>query len=367
MSNADSDCSSASSLGRSRTANRGVKRGRPRGRGGRGHGARGGSAWKGVKRGPRRPAEPSQEFKLMHAKATTAFIDHDYNKANEFAQRAILANPEMFAAHSLLSEIHLAQGDKDKALTALFNGAHTRPKDTQVWSRVARLILERAGDDRSSALNDAIYCYNRIVGVDSNKIQARYQRAALNRELGHKGRALSEYERMLKISPHDPTVLRHLAELCINLEDLGKAKNYYDESIKHFRSIETAQATNFSWSDVNIYVELFSYLHKYAEGIFNLKSLSRWIAGRGQENFWDDVKEDDREWDSEDAPRRIQVQKFSLGRYESTAYGDGLPLELRVKLGIFRLRLGENNVKEALVCLPANQSQKFICRLLTSS
>jgi predicted Zn-dependent protease len=92
-------------------------------------------------RGATESAEPSQEFKILHSEATTAFIDHDYNKADDFAQRAILANPEIFAAHSLLSEIHFARGDKDKALAALFNGAHTRPKDIQVWSRVANLIL----------------------------------------------------------------------------------------------------------------------------------------------------------------------------------------------------------------------------------
>lgn len=351
MSEADSDYISPRAQEHLSESGRGGKRGRPRGRGGRGRGARGGGAWKGIKRGPRRAAEPSQEFKILHSEATTAFIDHDYNKADDFAQRAILANPEIFAAHSLLSEIHFARGDKDKALAALFNGAHTRPKDIQVWSRVANLILERAGDDRISALNDAIYCYNRIIGVDATNIHARYQRAALNRELGRKGRAAYEYERMLKLLPHDTTVLRHLAEICIDLGEVERAKKHYDESIIYYLSIEEADAVSFSWSDVNIYAELFSYLRRYEEGIYKLKSLSRWVAGRRQETFWDNIKEDDREWDSEDFPRRLQVQRFIPGQFGPVAYGDGLPLELRVKLGIYRLKVGAKYLKEALVRL----------------
>ena len=254
----------------------------------------------------------------------------------------------MFAAHSLLSEIHLARGNKDKALAALFNGAHTRPKDVQVWSRVAKLILERAGEDRLAAFNDAIYCYNRIISVDATNLHARYERAALNRELGYKGRAVLEYERMLKLLPHDTTVLRHLAEVCIDLGEVERAKEHYDFSFAYYLSNEEASAMKLTWSDINIYGELFSFLRQYGEGISRLKSLSRWLLGRGRETYWDEVTEDDREWDSEDSPRRSQVPQFAPGRFGAMTYGDGLPLELRIKFGIYRLKLG-TYVKEALV------------------
>lgn len=308
-----------------------------------------GRGGKGIKRGPRKPLEPSHEFKILHSEAASAFIDHDYERAVDLVQQAIQINPEMFAAHSLLSEIFLAQGQKEKALTALFSGAHTRPKDPTIWTKVAKLILEVAGDDRTSALNDVIYCYSRIIEIDQKNYNVRFQRATLNRELGHNGKALTEYERLLKDLPHDTRTLRHLAEIYIDLNEIEKAKMQYEASIQYYQSLDLQEGTDFTWSDVNIYVELYSYVDEYAAGIHALKSLSRWLLGRKADTKWDLVQADDREWDMENSPRRIEVPGFTPGEHSSAAYGLGLPLELRVKLGIYRLKLGDSHRDEAIV------------------
>lgn len=317
-------------------------------------GARGG---KGIKRGPRKPLEPSPEFKLLHSEATSAFIDGDYERATGLVKRAIQINPEMFAAHSLLSEIFLAQGQKDKALAALFNGAHTRPKDPTVWMKVARLILERAGEDRQAALNDVIYCYSRVIEIDPKNYNARFQRAAIYRELGYNGRAATEYERILKELPHNTRALRHLAETYIDLNDVQKAVDHYTESINYYMSLDLDEATDFSWSDVNIYVELYSFLGKYEEGLRVLKSLSRWLLGRKEDVMWEDFHQDDREWDADDFPRRIKTDGYEPGLYPRDSYGLGLPLELRIKLGLFRLKMGYEHKDEALV----RQLRSHVC------
>ena len=327
-----------------------------RGKGGRGRGARGrerkgrgGHSGRGGKRGPRKPLEPSHEFKILHSQATMAFIDHNYGKAEDLAQQAIQVNPEMFPAHSLLSEIHMARGDKDKALTALFHGAHTRPRDTQMWFNIAELILERAGEDRVSGIRDAIYCYSRVIGVDPTHIEGRIRRAALNCELGHKGRAAYEYELLLKYTPHDLTVLRSLAEIYTDLDEVQRAIRHYNESVAHYQSQEPLVVTAFTWSDLNIYAELFNYSAQYENGIMKLKSVSRWLLGRGEDEFWDSYYEDDREWDADDVPRRDETSQFCPGKHDSGTYGFGLPLELRIKLGIFRLKSEEKNLDEAMV------------------
>lgn len=323
-------------------------------------GARGG---KGIKRGPRRPLEPSPEFKMLHSEATSAFIDGDYERAIDLVKRAIQTNPEMFAAHSLLSEVLLAQGEKDKALTALFSGAHTRPRDPSVWAKVARMILERAGEDRQAALSDVIYCYSRVIDIDPRNLNARFQRAALYRELGYNGRAATDYERVLKDDPHNVRALRQLAETYIDINDVQKVFDFWTESADYYMSLDPEEAPEFSWSDVNIYAELFTYLGQHSEGLKGIKSLSRWLLGRGDDTMWEDFNEDDREWDSNDSPRRIKTEGYVPKQWPWDSYGLGLPLEIRIKLGLFRLRMGYDHKNEALVGLfniTAKEHRQFL-------
>jgi general transcription factor 3C polypeptide 3 (transcription factor C subunit 4) len=288
----------------------------------------------------------------LHSEATSAFIDGNYEKATELVKQAIQINPEMFAAHSLLAEIFLSQGDKDKAVTALFSGAHTRPKDPSVWAKVAKLILERATDDRTSSLHDVLYCYSRVIDIDPKDYNIRFHRATINRELGYNGKAAQDYERVLKELPHNMEALRQLAETYIDMNDVEKAKTRYEETISYYTSLSLEDSTEFTWSDVNIYVELFSYLDKYEEGLEALKSLSRWLLGRKEDVMWESIQQDDREWDAEDDPRRLQTPGFDPEEYPLESYGMGLPLELRVKLGIYRLKMGPKHRNEALVCPP---------------
>ena len=332
-------------------------------RGRRGRGGKLGRGGKGMKKGLRKPIEPTPEFKALHSQATMAFIEHNYEEAEDLTLQALLINPEMYPAHNLLSEIHAARGDKEKALSAAWNGAHTRPRDPEMWSRIACLILQRDDEDRSSTLRDAIYCYNRILYVDGSNVEARYQRAALNHELGHKRKAANEYEQLIKQLPHDTTVLRQLAKIYIDLGEPDSALSHYEASIHHFQSVEPFDATRFEWSDVNIVCELYSVQRRYDEGIRKLKALSRWLLGRASERCWEAFDEDDREWDLEDHPRRNDVSGFVSGEYDLSSYGDGLPLELRVKLGVFRLKSKNWNLMEAIA---SNSHENRLRRWLTS-
>jgi general transcription factor 3C polypeptide 3 (transcription factor C subunit 4) len=254
----------------------------------------------------------------------------------------------MFAAHSLLSEIFLARGEQDKAVNALFSGAHTRPRDPDVWFNVAELIRDRAGEDPHKALTDRIYCYSRVIEIDPRNYPARFHRAAAYRELGYNGRAATEYERILKELPHNIRALRHLAETYIDMQDVQRAIDYYMDSIKYYMSLDTEDSLKFSWSDLNIFVELLAYERQHELGLRLLTSVSRWLLGRNEDKIWDDL-DDDREWDVSHSPRRIKTDGFIPGIYPENSYGIGLPMELRMKLGIFRLKLGDRHLNEALV------------------
>ena len=321
-----------------------AKKRRPRGYG------RGG---KGIKRGIRRPLEPSQDFKDLHSQATMAFVHQDYITAEELAKQAIQKNPEIFAAYSLLAEIHMARNDKGRAMQALFNGAHTRATDPEVWRKVAKLIMEVAGDDRESGIPDAIYCYNQIIQVRRTDIEARLERAALHREAGSVKRAIYDYVRALQELPHNTEILRQLAELYIESDRLSEAVNYYDKAILHHQSLQTNADPPFTWSDLNIYAELLTHFTEPAAirtGLGKVKRVCRWLLGRQDETFWDEYTDDDREFDARDEPRRSHAQEFVAGKYDIKAYGEDLPLEVRIKLGLFRLSTGNDELDEAMVC-----------------
>ena len=280
-----------------------------------------------------------------------AFIENDYEKAEDLTLQALQINPDMYVAHSLLSEIHTARGDVDKALAAAWYGAHTRPRDTQMWSKIARLILERDENHKEATLRDALYCYSRIISVDKKALEARFQRAALNRELRYNKRAATEYEKILELLPHNTGVLRFLAETYIDIGEPEKALEHYRRTVSYLKVASSQELAEFGWSDVHIIAELHEYQKQFESGISQIKSLSRWLVGRSDENFWDDFNSDDREWDASDDPRRLELPQFVPNVYDPNSYGDGLPLELRIKLGVFRLKSEPNDIWEALVSL----------------
>ncbi|KAK4947569.1 transcription factor TFIIIC subunit tfc4 [Elasticomyces elasticus] len=316
----------------------------------KGRGARGGWS-KGMKLGPRQAIDPGAEFNQLHREANNAFIDQDTDKALELILKAIAINPEIYAAHSLLSEIFFTRGEDDKATAALFTGAHSIPTDPDVWERVAHACLDHATGDKQRALQQASYCYSRIVHSDPKNWDARFKRASLSKQIQNYRKATTDCETILEAMPRNSSVLRLLAEICLETRDLDKAKAMYEETLDYYRENGFEGEEDFTWADVLVYGQLLAQEEPpdlaLSNAISTLERLSRWLLGRQDETYWDEYTEDDREWDSEDEPRRILATQFVPGKYSPDAYGTGLPLELRARLGILRLKQ-EGMLEEAL-------------------
>ncbi|KAI9806627.1 MAG: hypothetical protein M1825_006084 [Sarcosagium campestre] len=300
------------------------------------------------RRGPLKPPEPPLEIKLLLSRANDAFINKDYDLVEEIATKVIQMDAGTYAAHAMLSGVFIERGEIQLGIIAQLSAAHLRPRNTGLWRKCVDLILENVADSGASFVKDAIYCCSRIIKHDPKDFEARYQRASLLREVGHVGRAAVELEQILKMVPEDTTVLKPLAEIYIDLGEAEKAKEHYRNRIASILENEDPSSGVLTWSDINIYVELFGYQEQFYEGLVELRRLSRWLLGRSEETYWDDFKDDDREWDSQDSPRRVACANFKPGLYPRTVYGDGLPVELRIKLGLYRLKLGREYVSESL-------------------
>lgn len=310
-------------------------RGRPGGRG------------KGVPRGPRRAAEPTGDIKFRMGQASQAFIEERYDDAKNIVFEVIRINAETYEAWTLLASIWKELGELDNTVKTLMYAAHLRPKEVSVWLNCARFILEETGEDRAKYLDSAKFCYVSAIRADpKNDLEARLGKAIVLRELGNSNAAISDYKLILKRQPHDTAILRLMAETYIDQDNASEAISLYKESIAFFQRVDDIENQVFSWSDVNIYVELHGYLGQHFEAIKELRHLARWLLGRRDQEYWDIVTEDDREWDLEDT-RRVQVPEFIANQFSPAQYGQGLPIELRIKLGLYRLRLGYED--EAMV------------------
>ncbi|QIX00987.1 hypothetical protein AMS68_006504 [Peltaster fructicola] len=307
----------------------------------------------------RKTLDPGHEFKIAQMRATRAFVEGQLDEALEAAREAVQANPEIFAAHSLLAEILLAKGQKQDSLAAQLSGAVTA-RDANNWIMVAQQTLDYAGDERTEeVLQQAIFCYTQAIDLEKreeNNFEARVSKMHLWMELGEFTKARRDCKQLVGLRPHDIELVRQMAELCAMTGDnyeTSMARKSYEFAL------EEAYATVYNlsddelgvaWSHLNIYLELVDRTAVPADTIFITKRHARKFLGRADENFWDNYQNDDRELDTEHT-RRYDVIEYQQGRAsrDRAKYGDGLPLEIRIKLGLFRLKMDKAQRAEAML------------------
>ena len=319
------------------------KRGRPKIKG---TGKRGGWS-KGLKIGPRATITPSDEFNKLHQKAMDAWIDHqDADTALKLILDALEINPEIYSAHTLLCEIYMSQGEEQKAFGALWMGAHAYPRDPFVWEQCIDTCLHRTTYDRRIAWTQVAYSFRKLLHIDKNSFEYRFQYASALAKTGKSKPATTQLDKHLfPTMPRNSSCLKLYAEAAQNLNRLEWAIDKYDSTMAYYEQNGMTEDDSFEWMDVNVYTELITSkqgnpVERIAEAISVCKRLSRWLLGRARERYWDQITDNDCEWDGEDDPRRCLVELYDAGDYEQASYGIGLPLEIRAQLGVLRLRLG---------------------------
>jgi general transcription factor 3C polypeptide 3 (transcription factor C subunit 4) len=355
--------------GRPRGRPRGSGRGRGRGRGwkwalkgtehdpklqkdeekrrGRPSGPRTGPLAKKSKR-RQRAEDPGPEFKKLQEQATGAFLSGQLDTAMELARQAVMTNPEIYVAHSLLSDILMAKGNHKDALGALMTGANIK-KDPDLWLLVANKTLETAGSFRSKGEYDqAVFCLSKAIHYShgEDNFELRTRRRDLHLDAGHDVKARMDTKLLLRAKPDDLDNLKLYAELCLESKDILEitaGRETYEQTFKAFSENDTFGHTETQWAHLNLYLDLVERTKEPAYAISELKRLARWFLGRKEDEYWDDVTQDDREFDS-DHERRLKITEFRNGSNQNPEfYGDGLPLDLRVKLGMFRLKLSDHD------------------------
>jgi general transcription factor 3C polypeptide 3 (transcription factor C subunit 4) len=310
-------------------------RGAPRGRGAR---------------GPRKAAKVRGDITARLSKVNQAFLGGDYTLALDLVSEVIRINAETHQAWTTLASIFGEIGEVSKALPAMVYAAHLRPKDVTGWLRCASYALDTIDIDEAGNLQTARLCFSAALRADPTNIEARLGKATVCHQQGHYATAVAEYNQVLKRQPRNLDVVRKLAEACIDNRNADATVPSAIAAYKRYFDLEMADTSwdrmGELWHDVGIYVELFASTGRYHEAIYELKGISRWLVGRLSEQLWNTWHDDDCEWDAGHGRRSLVPGFISVGT-DTTNYGMSLPYDLRARLAIYRMRLGDE--EEALV------------------
>ncbi|KAK9460495.1 uncharacterized protein V1516DRAFT_652483 [Lipomyces oligophaga] len=300
------------------------------------------------KRGTPREQEPSEEVKILLGQANQAYATNDLDEAEKILAEVIRIDHNVYAAWKTLGEIHKQRGDISKCLLAWILAAHLRLKDAELWSICGKLSFQ------INQIDQALYCYNRAILANSNDVEAIFERGLIFKELGTVSKALEAFKKLHDMLPNDLTVIRELASVYVLQRNIRSAAKLYEDILFASRNPEAYLLAHpnkslpppFGWSQLNILAELYGEQEDWMKAIRLIKTTSRWLQNRSNERFWDDMPEDnDDEFDPDRAP--LNRHFTSSRKKDSEAVAEySVPLDIRAKLIIYRLKLG--NIEAAL-------------------
>ncbi|KAF1928805.1 TPR-like protein [Didymella exigua CBS 183.55] len=313
------------------------------------------------KRGPRPIADPGPEFKSLQRAANERFIARDYPAALEYGQKAVQLNPEIFDAHNIVAESYAAMGEELKSIESLIIGAPTK-RDPELWHLIIERIKRLDTTDHPTYTEQVktavvLQCLKSIIALDVTNYEARSLKLEIEARLGHVSKCVNLGTKMLKTlrdqkQDPDTEVLKIMAMMGTSTpkqtkRHLPKIIEEFDQAIDIYTGpARDPKDSDLDWELINIYLDLLDRSGRYEYALKRLKDLSRWKQGRRNETYWDEQK-DDCEFDIEDTPRRVDVFDFKR-KSKSAKYGETLPLEIRVKMGLFRLRKSPDDYAEAM-------------------
>ncbi|KAF9913447.1 transcription factor TFIIIC subunit tfc4 [Lobosporangium transversale] len=304
------------------------------------------------------PVYPPEVQKLL-GMANTAYVNKNYKEAVDLFQQVIVTHPSVFQAWNIMGVIQEELGNTEKALQLYLVAAHLTPKDAALWKKLA-VISKDCGYDQQ-----ALYCFSRAYRADKDDMDALWDRSIMYQILDQPYKAIAGLQKLLKVRQHYMPALEELVKIYSSLDqDNKRYREYmhqamvdYEAAYLHYSSlpdhfanvngdpfevsdeVEQHDMANepFGYSALNMLSELYIMFDEYEKPIKMIKTWSRRLQRRSHQTWWDDYK-DDREFDTDPDDEELQA---SLGENRTR----GLPVDLRVKLGICRLMMEE--VKEA--------------------
>ncbi|KAI8098638.1 uncharacterized protein BX664DRAFT_309690 [Halteromyces radiatus] len=317
--------------------------------------------------------------KDLLGQANSYYVDQDYGKAIDLLQETITRFPNYHQPWNTLGLIHEEIGNTTKALEVRMVAAHMSGKDASLWKELGLKSIE------NNANRQAIYCFDKALALDPLDVDALWDRAFLQKSMGSNDAAIDGFLQILDILPYHFKVINELAQLYLVRGDAKEAIQLYEAAMEHHikeaknnpEHMEDNNADDdnpfsekLGYSEINMLSELYLTLNDYRHALDCIKTGIRHVQNRQHETLWLDRPNDDDEYlphqsrsnhkrrnnkDDSDASDSDYVpesddENEDNDDNEEDPYPDtvlerqNIPLELRVRMGVCRIYLGQANI-----------------------
>lgn len=306
-------------------------------------------------KGSIKPLKMKDEARVYYELAQKEYENGAMEDAILMIEEAIKLDANTKLPYMLLDAIYSDIGDVEKSLKAKVAAA-LLDKNQDDWIDVARISVELGH------LDQATLFYRRAIELDELDHQIMYELVELYIEMNKLGPACELMKKVHQLFPIVPEYTTQLARLYMLQGMLQDAVNIFEnllEQNKEAAFLDPEEIQPFGWSELNSLAELYNKQKAWHKTIKSVKSISRWLCGRGSETWWDDMK-DDSEFDERRFDRLKTKTKNQVNAGEGKVENrdneeqDGtedqvnpdadkytIPLDIRIKLLQARLQLGD--------------------------
>lgn len=160
--------------------------------------------------------------------------------------------------------------------------------------------------------------------------------------------AVTAFNALLKLVPHDPGVLRELVPIHAASGHYSRASSLYIAALQYYRTLvphvtfdNQDDLCSFGIEDLELLADLLHMERRDNEVVYTIKETWRWLQGREYETGWNKVsKDDDREYD---LARKVRDgwDTDPKWKYLEEAGVYELDVKLRLRLGVARMSQGK--------------------------
>lgn len=289
----------------------------------------------------------SPEVARLLSEANLAYVNMELEEAIEKLQEVIRIDPTVKSAWSTLSNCFREQGDYERETQAKSIEAILTPRATDLWIGLAHR------HDELGQVREAIKCFERAIRTSREKdrsdvLDAMWDRACLLRDIQDDKAALTAFKAVLRVRPHNAEVLAELVPLCLKakrrMEAIKLLESSWEFNRAHFpdpTSGEGLRFASFTGSEIATLCDLLLLNNEPLAALSIVRQGSRWLQGRSMEVFWDEVDDDDREFDeTREGANRGGAAGYGR-RVEMAPVYQPLDTQLRLRLGYARAKMGD--------------------------